>query len=130
MIYGIAADPGVYYPYHRLVCGDWWDESPGSPAYNTFQHVRCGIRPDFAGPEEEGLWTAAAAYRHLIPIRYNADPVVPGRGSAIFLHADWGSATHGCIAIPVGALVTVLRWLRPSAAPRIEITATAPSGHA
>src|SRR5207342_1348441 len=36
VIYGIAPDPGVHYPYHRVVCGDFWNEDPGSPGYNTF----------------------------------------------------------------------------------------------
>ena len=27
-MYGIEANPGVRFAYHRLVCGDWWDEDP------------------------------------------------------------------------------------------------------
>jgi L,D-peptidoglycan transpeptidase YkuD (ErfK/YbiS/YcfS/YnhG family) len=39
-IYGNSAvSPTTRYPYHHLVGGDWWDEQPGSPAYDTFQHV-------------------------------------------------------------------------------------------
>src|SRR5206468_1136588 len=38
-VYGIGPDPGVRLRHHRLVCGDWWDEDPTSPTYNTFQHV-------------------------------------------------------------------------------------------
>src|SRR3954464_14588370 len=33
---GIAPDPGVKLRYHRLTCGDWWDEDPRTAAYNTF----------------------------------------------------------------------------------------------
>jgi L,D-peptidoglycan transpeptidase YkuD (ErfK/YbiS/YcfS/YnhG family) len=46
---------------------------------------------------------------------------VPGRGSAIFLHADTGRATAGCVSISLARLVRVLRWLRPSASPVIAI---------
>ncbi len=120
VIYGIAPDPGVHYRYHRLVCGDYWNEDPASPGYNTFQHIRCGATPPFR-QTGGGLWTATIAYQHFVPIRYNTDPAVPGRGSAIFLHDDWGSATHGCIAIAPAHLDTVLRWLRPSAKPQIVI---------
>ena len=52
-IYGNAPNPGVRYRYRRLVCGDWWNEDPRSPTYNTFQHVRCGppaVPRDDAGP--------------------------------------------------------------------------------
>ena len=41
-LYGTLADPGVSYRYHRLVCGDWWDEQSGTTAYNLFVHVACG----------------------------------------------------------------------------------------
>ncbi len=121
VVYGVAADPGVRYPYHRLVCGDWWDENAATADYNTFQHVACGATPSFARPGDFGLWIPKRAYRHFIPIRYNTNPAVPGRGSAIFLHDDWGSATHGCVAMDPAGLVTVLRWLRPAAKPLIVI---------
>ena len=54
-------------------------------------------------------------------IEYNVHPVVPGRGSAIFLHDDRGDATTGCVSLPAPELVTVLRWLRPAARPLIVI---------
>jgi L,D-peptidoglycan transpeptidase YkuD (ErfK/YbiS/YcfS/YnhG family) len=53
-------------------------------------------------------------------IAYNTNPVVPGRGSGIFLHASTGRPTLGCVSLPLPRLLTTLRWLRPSAA-RIAI---------
>ena len=119
-VYGSRPDPGVRYRYHRIVCGDWWDEDPSSASYNRFVHLPCGVRPPFRA-ESEGLWKSTVAYRHLIPIRYNADPVVPGRGSAIFLHVQTGNPTNGCVSLPESRLVRVLRWLRPAAQPKIAI---------
>jgi L,D-peptidoglycan transpeptidase YkuD (ErfK/YbiS/YcfS/YnhG family) len=119
-VYGLAPDPGVRYAYHRLTCGDWWDEDPASATYNTFQHVRCGASPAFRGGSE-ALWQATRAYRHFAVISYNAAPVVPGRGSAIFLHADTGHPTNGCVSLPADKLVAVLRWLDPAKAPQIVI---------
>lgn len=119
-VYGTRPDPGVRYRYHRIVCGDWWDEDGDSPTYNSFQHVRCGTRPPFRA-ESEGLWKATTAYRYLIPIRYNTDPIVPGRGSAIFLHVQHPNPTNGCVSLPEPQLVQTLRWLRPAAKPRIAI---------
>ena len=84
-MYGNAANPGVRYHYRRLVCGDWWNEDPRSPTYNTFQHVRCGTRPSFR-TTTPGLWQERTAYRHFAVIEFNMRPVVPGRGSGIFLH--------------------------------------------
>jgi L,D-peptidoglycan transpeptidase YkuD (ErfK/YbiS/YcfS/YnhG family) len=117
--YGIAPNPGVRLRYHRLVCGDWWDEDPGSPTYNTFQHVACGAKPAFGGASE-ALWRISPQYRYFVAIEYNARPVVRGRGSAIFLHVAVG-ATAGCVSLPEPELVQLLRWLRPAAHPLIRI---------
>jgi L,D-peptidoglycan transpeptidase YkuD (ErfK/YbiS/YcfS/YnhG family) len=116
VIYGNAADPGVHEAYHRLLCGDWWDEDPTSAGYNTFQHVACGTKPSF-GDGSEALWTETAAYPSFAVIDYNTGPVVKGAGSAIFLHADTGSPTVGCVSVPLADLDQALRWLRPADSP-------------
>jgi L,D-peptidoglycan transpeptidase YkuD (ErfK/YbiS/YcfS/YnhG family) len=120
-LYGVDPDPGVRLPYHRLRCGDWWDGDSASPTYNHFRHVACATRPPFGGASE-ALWRKSIAYRELAFIEFNADPAVPGRGSAIFLHADTGHATNGCISLPRPQLVAVLRRLRLGA----EITIAVP----
>jgi L,D-peptidoglycan transpeptidase YkuD (ErfK/YbiS/YcfS/YnhG family) len=120
VMYGNAANPGVRYRYRRLVCGDWWNEDPSSRTYNTFQHVPCGSRPPFR-VTTPGLWQEKRAYRHFLVIEYNMRPVVPGRGSGIFLHAQTGSSTNGCVSLPAAKLVGVLRWLDPAKSPRIAI---------
>ena len=120
VIYGVAPDPGVHYRYHRLVCGDWWDEDPASPAYNTFRHVACGTRPRFGGASEP-LWLSPLPYSHLAVLDYNRDPVVPGRGSGIFIHQQDGRSTAGCISLQPADLVRLLRWLRPDLDPLVVI---------
>jgi L,D-peptidoglycan transpeptidase YkuD (ErfK/YbiS/YcfS/YnhG family) len=121
-IYGLDANPGVKLAYHRLRCGDWWDEDPGSPTYNTFQRVTCGARPPFGGTSE-ALWRATVAYREFAFVEYNAAPAIPGRGSAIFLHDDRGHATNGCISLPRPQLIGILRRLRPGATIQIALAA-------
>ena len=117
-MYGNAPDPGTEFPYHRLVCGDWWDEDPTSAGYNTFQHVACGQAPPFGGASE-ALWTETSAYPSFAFIEYNAHPVVAYAGSAIFVHADIGVPTAGCVALPRADLDRVLRWLVPGLHPAI-----------
>ncbi len=119
-MYGNAPDPGVRFAYRRLRCGDWWDEDPRSPTYNSFQHVACGTKPPFAGGSE-GMWQQPRPYPFLAVIEYNMRPVVPGRGSGIFLHAQTGGPTIGCVSLRRDRLAAVLRWLRPEARPAIWI---------
>ena len=127
-MYGNKPNPGgLHYAYHRLVCGDWWDEDPYSPQYNRFVHVPCGVTPAFAAWSEP-LWTETIAYPYFAVIQFNMNPVRAGAkalGSGIFLHSWVGGATEGCVALPEGQLLDVLRWLKPSAHPVIEIGATA-----
>jgi L,D-peptidoglycan transpeptidase YkuD (ErfK/YbiS/YcfS/YnhG family) len=112
--YGLDANPGLRLRYHRLVCGDWWDEDPRSATYNRFRHVACGTTPPFAGGSE-ALWRATVAYRLFAVIQYNVAPVVPGRGSGIFLHVDTGGPTNGCVSLPRPKLQALLRRVRPGA---------------
>jgi L,D-peptidoglycan transpeptidase YkuD (ErfK/YbiS/YcfS/YnhG family) len=119
-MYGVAADPGVAYPYHRLVCGDWWDEASSSPMYNRFVHVPCGTAPPFGG-DSEALWEVVPQYDYFAVIDYNAAPIVPGRGSAIFVHVSTGVPTAGCVALGPADLLETLRWLSPPDHPRIAI---------
>ena len=120
IMYGIAANPGVRYRYHRVVCGDWWVEDPRSRWYNQFRHVRCGTSPPFATVSED-LSQSPTAYRHFTVIDYNTTPTVPGRGSGIFLHVSTGRPTLGCVSLPLPKLLRTLRWLRPSSRPTIAI---------
>ncbi len=120
VVYGNLPNPGVTFRYRRVVCGDWWNEDPASPTYNSFQHVPCGRRPPFrvSGP---GMWQSPRAYPYLAVVEFNMHPVIPGRGSGIFLHAQTGGPTSGCISLRRTDLVRVLRRLSPRAAPRITI---------
>jgi L,D-peptidoglycan transpeptidase YkuD (ErfK/YbiS/YcfS/YnhG family) len=118
VMYGNAPDPGLRYRYHRLVCGDWWDEDPSSLEYNRFQRVPCGTAPPFGG-DSEALWRETGAYPVFAVIDYNVTPVIRGAGSAIFIHADVGVPTDGCVSLPPGELYQLLRWLNPKAAPAI-----------
>ncbi len=120
VIYGNAPDPGVSFPYHQLVCGDWWDEDPTSPEYNTFQHVPCGTTPPFGGASE-ALWTETVAYPSFAVVNYNTDPVVPYAGSGIFVHANIGAPTEGCVSLPLGELDQFLRWMNPADLPQIVL---------
>jgi L,D-peptidoglycan transpeptidase YkuD (ErfK/YbiS/YcfS/YnhG family) len=121
VMYGVGANPGVRYRYHRVVCGDWWVEDIRSPFYNRFHHVRCGTKPPFRITSED-MSRSPISYRYLAVVDYNTHPIVPGRGSGIFLHVSAsGGPTLGCVSLSRAQLVTVLRWLDPAASPEIVI---------
>jgi L,D-peptidoglycan transpeptidase YkuD (ErfK/YbiS/YcfS/YnhG family) len=130
-MYGNKPNPGgLHYAYHRLVCGDWWDEDPFSSQFNHFAHVPCGVTPAFSAWSEP-LWTETVAYPYFAVVQFNINPVRGGAdalGSGIFLHSWVGGATEGCVALREWQLLDVLRWLKPSAHPVIEIGTDAEVG--
>ena len=119
-MYGNERNPGVRFRYVRVRCGDWWDEDPASRTYNRFVRTRCGSRPPFR-VVSAGMWQERVAYPFLAVVEFNMRPVVRGRGSGIFLHAQTGGPTAGCISLRKDDLRRVLRWLRPGDVPRIAI---------
>jgi L,D-peptidoglycan transpeptidase YkuD (ErfK/YbiS/YcfS/YnhG family) len=81
-------------PVRPLSRSDGWCDDPGHPAYN--RSVQLPI-----GASAEALWRDDASYDILGVLGWNDDPVVAGRGSAIFLHLariDF-PPTEGCIAL-------------------------------
>lgn len=113
--FGVLGDPGVSFPY-RPVTGPQivWDDDPSSPLYNQWVDTDDGS----AGATPEPM-DQSPAYDYGAVIAYNTAPVVPGVGSAIFLHVTTGAATSGCVSLPAPELLSVLRWLQPESDPRI-----------
>lgn len=122
--FGRDSDPGTALPYFQTTPDDWWISDPG-PLYNT--HQRCAANCAFntaTGNPNEHLYYEVPYYDYAVVIDYNtanAGPVVPGAGSAFFLHVTTGKPTLGCVAIPTAALLPLMRWLTPADHPRILI---------
>lgn len=87
---------------------DGWCDAPADSAYN-----RLVVLPYPASAET--LWRDDRLYDLMVVLGYNDAPVIPGQGSAIFLHlatADF-APTAGCVALARDDLLTVLRAARP-----------------
>jgi L,D-peptidoglycan transpeptidase YkuD (ErfK/YbiS/YcfS/YnhG family) len=94
-------------PRIPITPSDSWCDDPGDAAYNTL------VRLPYRG-RAESLWRDDHAHDVLAVIGWNDAPVVPGAGSAIFLHVmrqDAGGApcpTAGCVALRLPDLLAVL----------------------
>jgi L,D-peptidoglycan transpeptidase YkuD (ErfK/YbiS/YcfS/YnhG family) len=115
--YDRSLPAGANYPFHTVGEGDAWVDDVHSPHYN--QHVIVDAKnppPWFA---KQKMRHGDFAYRWLVEIRHNADPPVPGYGSAIFFHIRRGAArpSAGCTTLAEKDLVDLIRWLRTSACP-------------
>jgi L,D-peptidoglycan transpeptidase YkuD (ErfK/YbiS/YcfS/YnhG family) len=100
------APPHSGLPVRALSPRDAWVDDPADHHYNRLVSL-----PYPAHTEQ--MWLEDAVYDLLVVIGYNMDPVVPGEGSAIFLHIarpDF-SPTAGCIAVEKDVLVRLMPLL-------------------
>ena len=74
-------------------------------------------------PSHENLWREDHLYDLMIPLGYNDDPPVRGRGSAIFFHLahDDFRPTEGCVAISLDDMQRLLPRLHAGTVMRIEV---------
>ncbi len=103
-----------------LTMNDGWCDAPGDPDYNRF------VQLPFAASHED-LWRKDDdLYDLIVPLGYNDDPVIPGLGSAIFMHvarSNYGP-TAGCVALSKQDLLEVLSTVGTGC--RVCITAESP----
>jgi L,D-peptidoglycan transpeptidase YkuD (ErfK/YbiS/YcfS/YnhG family) len=121
--FGRLSDPGTALPYTRVSSDHWWVEDRRSACYNQ---LRRGSRGGFAlrtngYNSSEHLAAMGQQYDYVAVIDFNRPHPVVGRGAGIFLHSYGSGATAGCVAIRLDRMREVLRWLTPSAHPRILI---------
>ena len=94
--YDPALPGGAKYPFHTITEADAWIDDPTLPHYN--QHVVVDPRNPPPWFEKQKMRLNDPPHRWLIEIRHNADPPVPGAGSAIFFHIQRGPnrSSAGC----------------------------------
>lgn len=100
--------PKTALPARAIAPDDGWCDAPDDPAYN--QPVKHPYRAS-----AERLWREDALYDIIAVLGHNDDPVVPGAGSAIFLHCARPGypPTEGCVALARGDLEAVLAGATP-----------------
>ncbi len=100
--------PASHLPVSPLSPNSGWVDAPDDPNYNHLVTL-----PYSASAEE--LWRQDGLYDALVVIGYNMNPVVPGAGSAIFLHvaAPDFAPTAGCVAVEKEVLLGLLPMLGP-----------------
>ena len=97
------AAPATRLAANPIAPQDGWCDDPDNAVYNR------PVRLPHAASAEQ-LWREDGIYDLIVPLGYNDDPVVPGAGSAIFLHVarpDY-APTEGCVALAPADLLRVL----------------------
>ncbi len=114
MAFGYDPSVETKMPYRQATEDDFWVDDAGSEDYNKW------VRGKPNATSWEKMRRDSDQYKYGLVIGYNMDPVVKGKGSAIFLHV-WrdGGATLGCVSMPEEMVLRILRWLDPARKPLI-----------
>ena len=109
------AEPQTALPLWTIQQDDGWCDAPEDPSYNRL------VKLPYPASAET-LWREDHLYNLVLVLGYNDDPVVAGKGSAIFLHlAKPGySHTHGCVALSYDDALAAVEQLQPGDS--VEIT--------
>lgn len=95
--------PRTALPLAPITRDDGWCDDPADPAYNH------PVRLPYPG-RHEALWRDDDVYDIVVVLGYNDDPVVAGRGSAVFMHVARPGylPTEGCVALDAADLRALL----------------------
>ncbi len=100
------AAPKTGLPIIAMAADDGWCDAPDSQFYNL------PVKTPF-NQSHEAMWREDNLYDFVIPMGYNDDPIIPGKGSAIFMHiAKPGyEPTEGCVALSLSDMQALLPLL-------------------
>ncbi len=101
--------------YQQVTDRDIWVDDPESPQYNQW------IQSPTEAKSFERLKRDDNLYKYGIVIEYNTDLIIPGNGSAIFIHIWRGDdkPTAGCVALAEDDVKKLLAWFSLSLHPVI-----------
>jgi len=119
--FGRYSNPGTGLKYFKTRPGDWWISQSG-PLYNTHQYCTSGCAFRLGSPNEH-LYYETPYYNYAVVINTPSGSSAYPHGSAFFLHVypSGTGPTAGCVSIPSANLVSIMKWLTPTAHPRILI---------
>lgn len=100
--------PHTGLPVRRIATTDAWSEDPADRRYN--QPIRIGD-----GEPGDRLMREDHLYDFIIEIDHNTRPIIPGRGSAVFLHLarENFEPTAGCVGMRREAMLRLLARIGP-----------------
>ncbi len=106
--------PRTALPMQPIRADGGWCDAPADPDYNRPVQL-----PHTASAET--MYRRDRLYDLVVVLGHNDAPVVPGRGSAVFLHVarpDFGP-TAGCVALAADDLLAVLAEVGPDSTLRV-----------
>ena len=104
-------------PYIQVTEQHHWIDDASSPLYNQLVVGKTEAK------SYEDMRRKDELYKLGLVVEYNTEPIVAGKGSAIFMHIRKGPGvpTSGCIALAEKDIKKILKWLKPEQNPAVCI---------
>jgi L,D-peptidoglycan transpeptidase YkuD (ErfK/YbiS/YcfS/YnhG family) len=98
--------PEIPFDIREILKSDGWCDDPSDEMYNRQVVLPYKSRAEL-------LWREDHIYDVIVVLGYNDNPVVPGKGSAVFMHIarEGYKPTDGCIALNRNDLLEILSKL-------------------
>ena len=108
-LYSYESTVDTKIPFQQVDSLDKWIDDSTSNDYNKY------VRGETTAKSFENLKLKSIDYKYCMVIEYNTQPVIKGKGSAIFFHVadEKYSPTAGCVAIAEKDMLQFLKWFKP-----------------
>lgn len=109
-LYSYESNLDTKLPFQQVDSLDKWIDDSSSKDYNKY------VRGETSAKSFEYLKLKSIDYKYCMVIEYNTQPIVKGKGSAIFFHVanETYSPTAGCVAVAEKDMVQFLNWFKPN----------------
>ena len=97
--------PDTSYPMFKITENTYWVDDINSEYYNRkieSEYNDISVRAEHMIETEK--------YYYGIVVEYNTNPIIKGKGSAIFMHCS-DEATRGCVGVEREKMKQILQWL-------------------
>lgn len=117
LVFGLSPDNIVNMPFRQITANDKYIDDPEHHDYNSWIVGETSAKSYETMLRQDGLYELGAV------IDYNTNPVISGKGSAIFIHIWRGNSigTEGCIAMDLVDLKLIIKKLDQSKNPYVLI---------
>ncbi len=108
----------LHLPYVEVTATTECVDDPASATYNA---IVDRATADVDWKSSEKMREISPDYHWGVVVEYNTRPIVPRRGSCIFLHVggQGGRGTAGCTAMAEPTLKALMQWLDPARQPML-----------
>ena len=119
--FGKKNDLSTHLDFMEIGKNHIWVSDTSSSDYNKIVIDKTGKYTN--NKVNEKLFRNDDLYDYSIVIDYNTNPIVPGKGSAIFMHIQRSEnhRTAGCISMPKENIVKLIEWLDSAKQPHIYL---------